>query len=39
MEAFEKKGFFKGIYYTVRRLLRCNPFFEGGYDPLEKSRD
>lgn len=34
LEAFEKYGFFKGFYLSVRRVLRCNPFCRGGYDPL-----
>lgn len=32
--AFEKYGFIKGMYLTVRRLLKCHPFHKGGYDPL-----
>lgn len=34
MEAFEKYGFFKGLYLSVKRVLRCNPWSKGGYDPL-----
>lgn len=34
MEAFEKHGVFKGMYFSVKRVLKCNPFFEGGYDPV-----
>lgn len=33
-EAYEKYGFFKGTYLTIWRILRCNPFSKGGYDPL-----
>ena len=33
-EAFEKRGFFVGMYLTVTRILRCNPFCPGGYDPV-----
>ena len=29
-----KRGFFVGAFLTVRRILRCNPFCEGGYDPV-----
>ena len=34
LQAYEKYGFFKGTALTVWRLLRCNPFSKGGYDPL-----
>jgi hypothetical protein len=34
VEAFEKYGVFKGMYLSVKRILKCNPFFEGGYDPV-----
>ena len=33
-EAVEKYGAIKGGYLAVRRLLRCNPFHPGGYDPV-----
>jgi len=33
-EAFATHGFFRGFYLTVRRILRCNPFHPGGYDPV-----
>ncbi len=35
LEAYEKYGFFKGSYLSIRRILRCNPFNDGGYDPLK----
>lgn len=35
IEAYEKYGFFKATYLSVKRILKCNPFFEGGYDPLQ----
>ena len=34
IEAFEKRGFFAGLILTVWRILRCNPFCKGGYDPV-----
>lgn len=34
MEAVEKYGAIKGGYLAVRRILRCHPFHEGGYDPV-----
>ena len=35
IQAFEKYGFIKGSFYTIRRILKCNPFSKGGYDPLK----
>ena len=34
IEAFMKRGFFVGFGLTVWRILRCNPFCAGGYDPV-----
>jgi len=34
IEAYEKYGFFKGTRLTVWRIVRCNPFSKGGYDPV-----
>jgi hypothetical protein len=34
IEAFEKYGFAKGMYLSLKRILKCNPFFKGGYDPV-----
>ena len=34
IEAFKKRGFFVGLILTVWRILRCNPFCKGGYDPV-----
>lgn len=34
MEAYTKYNFFKATYLSVWRILRCNPFNKGGYDPL-----
>ncbi len=33
-EAIEKHGLLKGAALTAWRLLRCNPFNRGGYDPV-----
>ena len=29
-------GLFKGLFLTVKRILKCNPFSKGGYDPVPK---
>lgn len=34
-QAIEKYGAFKGSYLGIKRILRCNPFSKGGYDPLK----
>ena len=34
LEAIEKYGAFKGGLMAVWRILRCNPFSKGGYDPV-----
>lgn len=34
LEAFKKRGFIVGFILTVWRILRCNPFCKGGYDPV-----
>lgn len=35
LEAYKIHGFFKGTVLSVWRILRCNPFCKGGYDPLK----
>lgn len=33
-EAIEKYGPIKGSLLAIWRILRCNPFSKGGYDPV-----
>lgn len=34
-QAIQKYGAIKGIFLGINRILRCNPFSKGGYDPLK----
>lgn len=34
IEAYKKYNFLKASFLTIWRILRCNPFSKGGYDPL-----
>ena len=34
IEAIEKHGVLKGGLLAAWRILRCNPFSKGGYDPV-----
>ena len=34
-QAIEKYGIIKGCVLGIYRILRCNPFSKGGYDPLK----
>ena len=33
-QALNKYGCVKGTFLGIKRLLKCNPFSKGGYDPL-----
>ena len=33
--AIEKYGCIKGTYLSIKRIIKCNPFSKGGYDPLK----
>lgn len=34
-QAIIKHGSFKGVFMGIKRILRCNPFSKGGYDPVK----
>ncbi len=38
IEALEKRGLFIGTYLAAVRILKCNPFFKGGFDPVPEKK-
>ncbi|MGZ4619887.1 MAG: membrane protein insertion efficiency factor YidD [Frankiaceae bacterium] len=38
-EALQRHGALRGLWLTCWRLLRCQPFCHGGYDPVPPQRD
>ncbi|HXW58558.1 MAG TPA: membrane protein insertion efficiency factor YidD [Solirubrobacteraceae bacterium] len=38
MEAIQQYGILRGLVLATWRLLRCNPFSPGGYDPVHAQR-
>lgn len=39
VEAISRFGAFKGFFLAFYRVLRCNPFSRGGYDPVPEKGD
>jgi uncharacterized protein len=35
-QSIQKFGCFRGVGMGVLRLFRCNPFSEGGFDPVKE---
>ena len=35
LEAIKKYGATKGLFLSIKRILKCNPFSKGGFDPLK----
>lgn len=38
VQAVEQYGILRGLVLAMWRLLRCNPWSDGGYDPVEAQR-
>ncbi len=38
LEAIETFGAFKGFFMSLWRILRCNPFSKGGFDPVPEKK-
>ena len=38
VEALEERGLLMGTLLAIWRVLRCNPFSKGGYDPVPKKK-
>ncbi|MCQ2478372.1 MAG: membrane protein insertion efficiency factor YidD [Clostridia bacterium] len=38
IEAITVHGVFKGTALALWRILRCNPFCKGGYDPVPEKK-
>ena len=34
-QAIDKYGVLRGSYLGIKRILKCNPFSKGGYDPVK----
>ena len=35
IDALNKRGFIRGTAMGIWRIMRCNPFSSGGYDPVD----
>ena len=38
IEAIERRGVLVGGFLAAKRVISCNPFSRGGYDPVREAR-
>lgn len=39
IDAISLYGPIKGCFLAFKRILKCNPFHPGGYDPIKKEKE
>jgi hypothetical protein len=39
IQAIKTHGAIKGGFLSIKRILKCNPFCKGGYDPVPKRKN
>jgi len=37
--SIKRFGILKGGFLGIKRILRCNPFYKGGFDPVPKLKN
>ncbi|WP_188205907.1 membrane protein insertion efficiency factor YidD [Alkalibacillus aidingensis] len=38
LTAFERFGVMKGLYLSIKRIVKCHPFHPGGFDPVPEKK-
>ncbi len=36
IDALKNYGLIKGVFFSIKRILSCNPWGKGGFDPIKK---